>query len=114
MVTANFNECNFRKPMHDIKKFCNTPQIDKDAKNLTPQDGEEDDSPKMKTDICSFGTILSNFSKNAFVLMGKSSNMAETFKEWPAENPDQLMVQSMELGDDFGTFLRVGLDYMSP
>ena len=36
LVTANLNDCNFRKPWRDIKKFCNTPQVDKDAKDLAP------------------------------------------------------------------------------
>ena len=41
---------------------------------------------------CSFGVVLENFTKNAFVLMGKGTTLAETWKEFPSENPDTLMV----------------------
>ena len=63
-----------------------------------------DDLDKNK-EKCSFSTVLENFSKNAFVLMGKSSSLGATMKEFPSENPDQLLVQAMTIGEDFGTFL---------
>ena len=63
---------------------------------------------------CSVSTVLENFSKNAFVLMGKGSTLAQTLKEVPAENPDQLMVQSMDIGESLGTFLKVGIDFQQP
>ena len=46
--------------------------------------------------------------------MGKGSSMAEIIKQFPAENPDQLMVQAMTLGEDLGTFVNVGLDFVAP
>ena len=73
-------------------------------------DTDGEDEPEFKSS-CSFGIMLENFSKNAFVLMGKGSTLAETWKEFPSENPDTLMVQSLEMGEDLGTFVRVGLDF---
>ena len=73
-------------------------------------DDDTSDEPDLKPS-CSFGIVLENFSKNAFILMGKGSTLAETWKEFPSENPDTLMVQSLEMGEDLGTFVRVGLDF---
>ena len=39
---------------------------------------------------CSVSGAFSNYSKNAFVLMGKSSEFAETWKAFPAESLDEL------------------------
>lgn len=117
-LLANLDSCDLRTPYHDISKFCypvlaedgeDAPE-DKDA-DVPEFDDLDDDKNKEK---CSFSTVLENFSKNAFVLMGKGSSMAETMKAYPADNPDQLMVQSMTLGEDFGTFLKVGIDFVAP
>ena len=63
-------------------------------------------------ELCTMSAVLENLTKNAFTLMAKTSSIAEVMKEWPAESPDELMVQSMTLGEDFGTFLRFGIDFI--
>ena len=44
-------------------------------------------------------------------MMGKVSNLAEVLKEFPAENNDELENQCIDLGEDFGTFIRVALGF---
>lgn len=43
--------------------------------------------------------------------MGKSSEFVETWKAFPAESLDELQEQAVILGENFGVFLRVGLDF---
>ena len=105
-IMGNLVDCEFRAPIKDIKNFCSSSAEDQ---NLTPEDAEFDDlTPE---DPCAFSVILENFTKNAFALMAKSSELAETFKAFPSDNPETLMAQTMTLGEDMGTFLRVGLDF---
>mmetsp|Transcript_23200 Transcript_23200/g.30971 ORF Transcript_23200/g.30971 Transcript_23200/m.30971 type:complete len:263 (-) Transcript_23200:85-873(-) len=117
-LLANLNSCNLRKPYRDLKTFCfvedESADADKDAEKKDDDKPEFDDLDDDKQAKCSFSMVLENFSKNAFVLMGKGSSMAQTMKEFPADNPDELMVQSMTLGEDFGTFLKVGIDFEEP
>ena len=89
LIFANLTECNFRQPVRDIRNYCATQQVAED--DLAYPDGDDEDEPKMEA-TCSFGAVLENFTKNAFVLMGKGSTLAETWKEFPSENPDTLMV----------------------
>ena len=98
--------------MRDIRKFCGTMIEIEDNLDGPPDSiaSDDDDEPELKSS-CSVGVMLENFSKNAFVLMGKGSTLAETWKEFPSDNPDTLMVQSLEMGEDLGTFVRVGLDF---
>ena len=114
-----------RKPYRDLSKYCWPAKIapiggdDEEASKEEKDDVDDipdfDDLDDDKNENpCGMGAVLENFSKNAFVLMGKGSSMAQTMKEFPAENPDQLMVQSMTLGEDFGTFLKVGIDFVEP
>ena len=110
MIAANLNECNFRGPMRDIRKFCSTLQEVEDHLEGPSGSDDDDDEPELKA-ACSFGVVLENFTKNAFVLMGKGSTLADTWKEFPSENPDTLMVQALEMGEDMGTFVRVGIDF---
>ena len=58
-------------------------------------------------DTCSFGTISGNLSKNMFILMGKATSMAETFKDFPAPDTSDFKEQMREFGSDLGTALRV-------
>ena len=39
---------------------------------------------------CTMAGLLDSYAKNAFHVMGKVSNTAETLKEFPAENADEL------------------------
>lgn len=114
-----------RKPYRDLSKYCWPAKIapigGDDEEASKEENNDVDDIPDFddldddkNENPCGMGAVLENFSKNAFVLMGKGSSMAQTMKEFPAENPDQLMVQSMTLGEDFGTFLKVGIDFVEP
>ena len=111
LVIANLTSCELRDPYRDLRNFCRTPMVSDPA--LTPEDDEYGDLKEGKSQ-CAFGPILGNLSKNAFALMGKTGSIAELYKEYPAKNPDELMVQSLTLGDDVGSVLRMGLDFVSP
>lgn len=66
----------------------------------------------MKTnDTCTFATISGNLSKNMFVLMGKATSMAETFKDFPAPDTGDFKEQMREFGSDLGTALRVVFNF---
>ena len=54
---------------------------------------------------------MDSYAKNAFHVMGKISNIAETLKEFPAENADELKSQCLNLGEDVGTFISVALGF---
>ena len=108
LVFANMNECGFRKPIKDIMKFCKS----SNEPNHLSEDDHEYDDLNDDVEYCTFGGVLDNLTKNAFTLMAKGSSMGEIMKEYPSENPDALMAQSLELGEDFGTFARVGLDFV--
>ena len=77
---------------------------------LSKYDGLTDDFDSSRAQ-CTFPDFLQNISKNAFVLMGKSAEMGETWKEYPAPQLDELHDQAVILGESFGTFLRTGLDF---
>ena len=64
LVFANLTECNFRQPLREIMTFCRTPKASNSDLDYPGAEKEID-----KT--CTFGAVLENFSKNAFVLMGK-------------------------------------------
>ena len=76
---------------------------------------EFDDLSKSE-ERCTFSSVLENLSKNAFILMGKGSSIAEMIKskQFPADDPNQLMVQSMTIGDDIGSFIQAGLNFIEP
>ena len=102
-VMANLVDCDFRDPVRDVMAFCSVEE---------PEESDEDiEAPESP---CKVKTVIDNLTKNAFVLMAKGSEMAETFQEWPADNPEALKVQAMKIGEDLGTFVRSGLDFQSP
>ncbi len=109
-ILANLNKCAVRKPFRDIYRFCSA-EVEADVDPDTP---DFDDLGESSKERCTFSSILENLSKNAFVLMGKSSSMIEQIKAFPAENSEQLMVQTMTISEDFGAFVRVGLDFVEP
>ena len=80
--------CNFQEPIVDIVTECF-------AGNGT----------------CSIATISANLSKNMFVLMGKATSMAETFKDFPAQENEDFKEQMREFGSDIGTGLRVVFNF---
>ena len=55
--------------------------------------------------------LLENLSKNAFVLIGKVTSLAETFQGFPAASGSEFNNQMKELGEDAGTWLRVIFNY---
>jgi len=63
---------------------------------------------------CSFGKLSENLTKNMFVLMGKFTSMAETFKDFPAPETEDFKEQMREFGSDCGTLIRVVFDYKTP
>ena len=48
-----------------------------------------------------------------FVLMGKATSMAETFKDFPAQDTSDFKEQLREFGSDLGTGLRVVFNFES-
>ena len=113
-LLANLDLCDLRKPYRDLRNFCKTDPIQEAKDTDKDSDVPDFDDLDQNKEKCSFSTVLENFSKNAFVLMGKGSSLAQTIKEFPSENPDQLMVQAMTIGEDIGTFLKVGIDFQEP
>ena len=83
-IMENFGKCHLEGPAFDVLELCNT-----DAEACAPQ------------------KLLENLTKNMFVLVGKMTSMAETFKGFPATSRSDFKEQMMEVGDDFGTFGRV-------
>ena len=115
-IGANIADCGFRKPLKDISAFCHpaTPEELDAAMQLTRHFDEsvaDSMDPSAETADCNFSTFLQNISKNAFTLMGKSSEIGEAWKEYPAPALDDLHEQALILGEGVGTFLRVGLDF---
>ena len=76
LVTANFNECAFRKPLKDISKFCKAAN---EPEHLSEDDAKYDD---LHDDVeyCTFGSVLDNLTKNAFTLMAKGSSFGDIMK----------------------------------
>jgi hypothetical protein len=87
-VFENLSKCRFEGPAFDILHEC--------AKDKT---------------ACTPSKFLENVTKNMFVLVGKMTSMAESFKGFPAKNTDDFAEQMSELGDDFGTFSRVMFNF---
>ena len=50
--------------------------------------------------------ILENLEKNAFVLIGKATEMTELFGKFPAQDNGEFKEQMKMIGDDFGTLTR--------
>ena len=90
-VMEDLSACHFEKSFFDLWGMC--------------QDNKE---------ICAMSQITENLTKNMFVLMGKLTAMAETMKEFPAEDEGEYHEQMRELGSDAGTFLRVIYNYQTP
>ena len=72
-LLANLNKCAVRKPFRDIYRFCSA-EVEADVDPLTP---DFDDLGESSKERCTISSILENLSKNAFVLMGKSSSVIE-------------------------------------
>ena len=87
----NLSTCHFEQSVFDIMQECN--------------DNEES---------CKIDAITQNLTKDMFVLMGKVTSMAETVKDFPADDNGDFKEQMREFGSDAGTFLRVIFNYRSP
>ena len=61
---------------------------------------------------CSMSSVFDNISKNAFLLIGKTSNLANTLGAFPAESIDELYMQTLEFGQDMASFIRIGLSFV--
>ena len=83
-ILENLAKCHVEGPAFDVLHLCST-----DASACAP------------------AKLLENLTKNMFVLVGKMTSMAETFKGFPASTRGDFKEQMMEVGDDFGTFGRV-------
>ena len=70
LVIANLTTCESREPYRDVRDFCKAKWVS-DADDLAPEDEGES--------RCSFGSILTNLSKNVFVLMGKAGSISELY-----------------------------------
>ena len=107
-VSANLVDCEFRKPVEDIKHYCHTEAA---AINTDGFDVPDIEAPKPP---CSFGGVLEHLQKNAFVLMSKGSQMGEVFQSFPPEDPAQMEEAAMTLALDVASLIRVGLDFNLP
>ena len=83
-IFENISKCRFEESFFDILTLC--------TKN---------------PDQCAPKNLLTNLSKNMFVLVGKMTSLAETFKDFPNSDNDAFREQMKELGQDAGTFVRV-------
>ena len=111
-VFANLTTCEWRKPLIDLHAFCNKlDMVERDP--MTPTEISDDDLALGDVKRCAFPTIMENYTKNAFVLMGKGSQLAEAWKEFPSQDPEMALQQALTLGEGVGTFARVGLDFVS-
>jgi len=82
-IMENLSKCHFEGPAFDLLHMCN--------QDIT---------------TCSMTKLLENLTKNMFVLVGKATSMAESFKDFPAPENGDFKEQMSEFGDDFGTFGR--------
>ena len=89
-VMEDVMACHFEKSAYDLMTFCSA-----DAT------------------ACTMSKLLENLSKNMFVIMGKMTSMAETMKDFPAEDRRDFKEQCEELGGGFGTFFRVLFNFQS-
>ena len=111
-VFANLNSCNFRQPFREIRDYCHSEdeetadEVVRALKAANDIDTELDDPS-----LCSFGGMMDNVTKNMFVLMGKFSSFAELMKVFPAESDDELYQQTLEMGEDMGTFMKTAIGF---
>ena len=83
-VAADLSECHFEQPFFDLWTLC---KEDKDA--------------------CAMPAITENLTKNMFVIIGKLTQMGETFTEMKTtEDPAEYNEQMKEVGNICGTMLR--------
>ena len=92
---SDLSNCKFEQSIFDIMAMCK--EVDEDGVSK-----------------CAMSHITENLTKNMFVLMGKLTGMAETMKDYPAEDPEDYHEQMRELGTDAGTFLRVLYNFQTP
>ena len=101
--------------MHDMALFCHS--VDDSSlllRQTYPAEDDLDDIVDDNTpdfDRCTFKSMITNLSSNAFLILGRSSDTWEVLKAFPANSLDELNEQSVELGEDFGSLLRIALDY---
>eukprot|EP00352_Strombidinopsis_acuminata_P005124 CAMPEP_0176363458 /NCGR_PEP_ID=MMETSP0126-20121128/19124_1 /TAXON_ID=141414 ORGANISM="Strombidinopsis acuminatum, Strain SPMC142" /NCGR_SAMPLE_ID=MMETSP0126 /ASSEMBLY_ACC=CAM_ASM_000229 /LENGTH=194 /DNA_ID=CAMNT_0017719747 /DNA_START=148 /DNA_END=732 /DNA_ORIENTATION=- len=115
-VFSNLNACNFRQPYRDIGEFCGSDDdVEQEAMTLKSskkvKDLEIDDIEIEENSLCTMGDMMDNVTKNMFALMGKFSSFAELMKVFPAESDDELKQQTLEMGEDFGTFMKTALNF---
>ena len=94
-IMSDLSNCKFEQSVFDIMAMC--------------KEVDEDNVSK-----CAMSHMTENLTKNMFVLMGKLTGMAETMKDFPAEDPEEYHEQMRELGTDAGTFLRVLYNFQTP
>lgn len=67
----------------------------------------------VNADNCSAATIMSNMSKNMFVFIGKFTEITEVMKDFPSVEVEEFHAQTLALGGDLGSMIRVVLAYES-
>ena len=87
-IFENVSKCYFEQSAFDIVHMCET-----------------------DPEACALSKLMENVTKNMFVLMGKATSMAETLKDFPADNKRDFKEQMAEIGGDGGTFMRVFFNY---
>ena len=90
-IMENLGKCRFEGPAFDVIHMC--------AADISS---------------CSIGSLGENLTKNMFVLVGKITSMAETFKGFPKADNAGFREEMMEVGDDIGTFFRVVFNFSKP
>ena len=89
-ILENVSKCHFEQSAFDIMHMCST-----------------------QPDDCKMNKLIENLTKNMFVLMGKITSLAESLKDFPAEENEDFKEQMREFGSDFGTFMRVIFNYQT-
>mmetsp|Transcript_3664 Transcript_3664/g.2385 ORF Transcript_3664/g.2385 Transcript_3664/m.2385 type:complete len:155 (+) Transcript_3664:274-738(+) len=112
-VFANLNACSFRQPYRDIAEYCHSmdEETAEEVVKALKAANEIEIDDIAESSLCSFGSMMDNVTKNMFVLMGKFSSMAELMKVFPAESDDELHMQTLELGEDLGTFMKTAIGF---
>ena len=80
-VFSNLSDCGFRQPYIDIAEFCDDTHM-YDTYDQTKQRLRE-------ANLCTFQNATKNLQEQAFVAMGKASNMWDAIQHFPANSDAQ-------------------------
>lgn len=97
-VTSDLAQCHFEQPFFDIWGMCtgSDDEVSEDA----------DDLDAEAAGPCAIPTLTQNLTKNMFVLVGKLTQMGESFTEMKGAEQKEFEEICKEVGDGMGTIVR--------